>query len=265
MEDTTQDLGTAEGDADEGGGTETPAAPQFMTAEQVTAIMQQQTEAMTSNFQQLIGGLNPPKEPEREPTLQAPSLEEIAAAYEEGETAKGVQLQAQREAALEQRITGQLQGLRNDGLGWVSSVNRELHGNKDPIYAQYKDEIDGVLNSMGPEAGNNPTLIQSVTDMVKGRHIDEIIQQRAEAAARQANSDPTADTGQRTRTAAGRPAQRVANIFVNEKGAAALQQLGMSPDDFAKKRGYDSWEAYDSMFGEVSNKPAHRWQYTQTG
>lgn len=217
------------------------ATPQYATVEQMQEMISGVSSQLQENFVNLVRGGQQPQA-SVEPQFNAPSLDEIAEAYEEGDTRKAVQLQAQREAALEQKFAHQLSQVYNEGRSWVSGVNTQLAETSVPDFKKYRKEVAKKMDELGiPEASrSNPQVIELVTNAIKGSRIDEIIAERAEAQKRQENEAPASiPTGRR-----GNPLNAEPEEVLSADALRVLNGMGMDKESFAKARGVESWAKY---------------------
>lgn len=271
----TDQTGTPSNDAGQGGdgsggseggdGGQQPVVQQGVSMETVQALMDQQAANITQSLEQVMGRVLPQQvQTSQEPQmLESPSLDQIQAAYEEGDTAKALRLQSQREAAMEQRFDLRLNQLTNQGMQMFSDINRRTLLDGDPVYSEYKDEVDELLRQAGPAAANNPEMVKLCVDSVRGRHFDEIVQRQQEQAARAANLQTTQGPGSTQRTTNGQPREAPQqHIFIDSEGANALQEMGMTPDEYARDLGYNNWADMDTQYGEKLKHDVPRWQYT---
>lgn len=225
---------------------ETPAPqPQYATVEQMQQMVQGVASQLQENLVGLIRGGHQQEQPQ--PTYQAipePTLDQINEAYEEGDTKKALQLQAQRGAARDQRYQIELYRLRNEGQQAFAEVNQQLMSNQVPDYKRYEKEVQKKLDELGiKDVGyrNNPAIVKLITNAVKGEKIDEIIAERNEAAKRQANEAETGDPTSSRRGQYSVPPKPV----ISDDAELALRFVGKDKESFAKSRGHGSWSEYE--------------------
>lgn len=219
--------------------------PQYATVEQMQQMVQGVASQLQENLVGLMRGGNQQEQPT--PTYQTipePTLDQINEAFEEGDTKKALQLQAQREAAREQRYNAQLYQLRHEGQQAFAEVNQQLMTNQVPDYKRYEKEVQKKLDELGiKDVGyrNNPAIVKLVTNAVKGEKIDEIIAERQEAEKRRAND---AETGDPTSSRRGQYSAQPKPVM-SEEAELALRFAGKDKEQFAKSRGHGSWSDYE--------------------
>lgn len=220
---------------------------QYATVEQMQAMVQGVTAQLQENLVNFMSGQQHQQQPQQqEPAyqpIQEPSLDEVQAAWEEGDTRKAIQLQAQRDAARDQRYEYQLYRLRQEGESWVGGVNEQLLGTSVPEYKKYEKDVQQLGKEIGIDAKllKNPQVVALLTDAVKGRKIDEIYAERQEAERRQANDaalgEPTGGRAYPTKVPKESP--------IGEAEESAIRYYGIDREQFAKKRGHNSWSDYE--------------------
>lgn len=224
---------------------EVQATPNYATVDQMQQMVQGVAAQLQENLVGLIRGGNQQEQPQPSyQPIQEPTLEEINVAYDEGDTRRALQLQAQRDAAREQRYQQQLYQLRYEGQQAFAEVNQQLMTNQVPDYKRYEKEVQKKLDELGiKDVGyrNNPAIVKLITNAVKGEKIDEIIQERNEAAKRQAND---AETGDPTSTRRGQYSAQPKPV-ISEEAELALRFVGKDKEQFAKSRGHGSWGEYE--------------------
>lgn len=222
-------------------------APQYATVEQMQQMIQGVSEQLQNNLLGYIQGSQQQQQPQQPqmPQIEEPSLDQIAEAWEEGETKKALQLQAQRDQAREMRYNYQLQQVYQHGQQEFANVNKKLVNNVVPDYQKYEKDVANLMEEVGlpKEYRSNLQIIELLTNSVKGRNIDKLVEERIEAMKRQENDAETATPGTVNRgTVSSVPPQRV----VSEDAEMALNFVGKDKESFAKARGYQSWSDYEN-------------------
>lgn len=224
---------------------EVQEAPNYATVDQMQQMVQGVAAQLQENLVGLIRGGN--QQEQSAPTYQPiaePTLDQINEAFEEGDTKKALQLQAQREAAREQRYQAQLYQLRHEGQQAFAEVNQQLMTNQVPDYKRYEREVQKKLDELGiKDVGyrNNPAIVKLITNSIKGEKIDEIIAERNEAEKRRANE---AETGDPTSTRRGQYSAPPKPV-ISDEAELALRFVGKDKEQFAKSRGHGSWSEYE--------------------
>lgn len=229
---------------------ETPAepTPQYATVEQMQQMVEGVASKLQENLAQFVQG-----QPQQVVYQQAvpqqqqahePTLDEINEAFEEGDTRKALQLQAQREAIREQKYQQQLAALRQEGQSWVSGVNSQLLGTLVPDYSKYDKDVKRKMEELGlpKDQQSNPEIVKLITNAVKGEKLDEIFAERQEAERRRAN-DALTDVPNGSRS---NPSNISPEQVFSDDAVHALRAVGQDQDSFARKRGYGSWKEYEA-------------------
>ena len=252
-------------------GQEEEEKPQYATI----ADMQAMIEAQGQQMQNTLTTLLQPKEaapastgPAAPELIPEVSDEEIMQAMEDGEHAKVLKLQKQQRARDKQIAQYEMDQLRHQGAQWVSGVTQKMAQEKLPNYAKYKKEIDSVLLTFPAHLRADEEVVQFVYNSVRGKHIEEEIEQRmkedAEAKKRQANLDANPGTPTGGRRATGRTVEDEDSYF-SDVAHERLRRTGRSADEQARKWGYKNWAEYEAMakkydeeYYETENH-GHKW------
>lgn len=121
-------------------------------------------------------------------TIARPTEEQLADALIDGnkqEYARLLKLQRQADEADRRR---DLANLASQGGSAISSVSQSI-AEQNPDYKRYKKEIDAEIatfRNANPGQIITPEHLKIATDIVKARHIDEIVNERIEEQRRQA-------------------------------------------------------------------------------
>ena len=149
---------------------------------------------VTAGVAPLIAKLNERETPAPTVRTEAPTVitrptdEQIAQAQIDGNVTELARLRKMERAADAQERQRELQALAQQGGSAISSVSQSL-AEQNPDYKKYKKEIDAELNQFkasNPSAIVTTEHIRIATDIVKARHIDEIVNERIEETRRQA-------------------------------------------------------------------------------
>lgn len=218
--------------------------PQYATVEQMQQLVQGVASQLQENLVGLVQGRQQPVQ--QEPTYQAPhepSLDEIAEAWEMGETKKALQLQAQRDQARDYRYSVEFNRIRQEGAQAFSDVNSQLLGSAVPDYKKFEKDVAKKMDELGlgKEFRTNPKIVKLITDAVKGEKFDDLYQERIEAQKRQENDAAQGEVASRRSNRL--PAEQK-QVFSAE-AERALRMGGVDKEQFAKKRGYGSWKDYE--------------------
>jgi hypothetical protein len=149
---------------------------------------------VTAGIKPLIEAMNDREKPvvqtrtETVSTIQRPTDDQLASALIDGNKAEYARLMNLVRAADRQELQRELGTLASQGGSAISSLSQSL-AEQDPDYKRFKKEIDA---EMAQFKASNPGVIVTrehlkiCTDMVKSRHIDEIVNERLEESRRQA-------------------------------------------------------------------------------
>lgn len=244
-----------------------PPAPSYVTVEEFKR-MEQQIAGQTELLHSLSAALTAQRtaQPAAAPR-QAAATEmtdaEIDAAVDEGRmtATQAARLIAKREN--ERTLREHVDPLRETGLAGLSTSAKSIAlGTLDDAgaprmryYKKYQKEIDSWVERTPAQMRTNPELWQQAHDLVVGAHMGEILEAEREAALRAANAPKPEPTAQRSTT--GRAAAAAAGGKLDPVevfGEAAMQRLdeqlartGQTPDAWAKRRGYESFEKYTEL------------------
>ncbi len=228
-------------------GAETAPAPQYVTAEQFIAALNQQTQTLQA-MQESLSALR--AEASRGPAGPAPAAEPFIS---QDQYAQAVQT---GDAGVIERYFDQKQRryhvqnvepLQRDGYEIVSNLQAEVRGAKLPHYDRYRKEIDESLRQMPPQVRAMPNAVKIAHDLVVGGHAEDLVREARESALRAPAVTP-APQG----SANGRAVRTDAIPSAEELwGRDTARALGnTSEDDFARRLGYKDWGAYVGVYKE---------------
>lgn len=144
-------------------------------------------------------------------------------------------------------VKTEVEPLRNVGLGALGDLARRAAVPEMKHYGRFKGEIDSYIARLDPSLRSRPETWKVAHDAVVGMHHDQLATEAVEEAIRKTRDEGTAAPG------SGGPGQgqsgRVPTVeeAAGADAAALLKARGLSPDEFARKIGYDSWGAYLKM------------------
>jgi ABC-type transporter Mla subunit MlaD len=162
-------------------------------------------------------------------------------------------------AATERIIKERVQPLEEFGVRALGDVTQRVVATSMKYYNRFKKEIDEQLNTLAPAARSNPLVIETIYNAVVGRHAEELANEAAEAAVRQAQEQtkaPAPGTG-----AGGQATERTDEVptlqdFLGPAANEAKEALqhkvqGADADAFARSLGYKDWASYMKMYQEL--------------
>lgn len=234
---------------------ETPAAPMAMTADQMQQMLDRQAEQFKEQQQQNMQLVQQALTPRQQQELvQPPDPAAMLKAIQEGDAEEFLKLQNQKDLATEQRHQLQLQRLEQAGAARFQEVNTQLLDTAVPEYTKHKDAVNKQMDELGlsPDLRSNPKIVEILTRAEAGRseNIEEEIRRRQQEQRRRANDTQVEGPGGTTRRQTQRQAQEQPSVF-SPDGLQAFAYAGKDPDDFARKMGHDSWEAYQASAAEL--------------
>jgi hypothetical protein len=121
-------------------------------------------------------------------TIARPTEEQLAEALIDGNKQEYARLLKQQRAADQQENQRALAALSSQGGAAISSVSQSI-AEQNPDYKRFKKEIDSEIASFrnaNPGQIVTPEHLKIATEIVKSRHIDEIVNERIEEQRRQA-------------------------------------------------------------------------------
>jgi hypothetical protein len=231
-------------------------APKYVTADEMQAMLDRTVQAMQQQFQRSAQTIQP--QHAQEPDFGAEvSDEQIEEAFQEGDVKKAVRLQRQQRERDKKIHQYEMQRLRNDGAQAIGEIGETILTSQLSDYQKYRAEIDTVLESFPVNVRRDANVRRAVYDMVRGRHIDDIINERLEQASRQRKTkEPEPGKSGRSQNA---PGQQAEVPYFTETDLLVLRDIGKSPDEFARARGYKDMKDYERVAREQDARPVHKW------
>ena len=247
----------------ENGSQESPK-PSYVTTDQFNALVSQISE--------LTGHLKPSAVPQdieeeayAEPDVPAPArsvtIEQINAAaseaYQNGDWSRYNQLFAKYndesvQTAMHQFKQTEFAPVIRNGMHTMSEMSRQA-AQQLPYYKKYEKEIKAAVRQMGPNAGANPASWKTAHDYVAGLHINDIVAEQMEQAARQTTAKHAAETPPTSGRGQDPKAPLSIKDAYGEEGYRELQKMGqmrgLSADQvvqqqYAKSRHKGDFQSY---------------------
>ena len=230
--------------------------PEYVTADQMQSMINEAVGGIMQNLQGLVQpGVQPAGQPVQPKAVELPpevSDDDIAAAYEEGDFKRAMKLQKQQRERDRVAHQQELNQLRMDGAAAIGQIGEEVLVSKLPDYAKYKKEIDEYLLQFPAESRQDPGVRREVYFLIRGKHADDIANERVEEWKRQQNlqsgTEPGSTTGRETTTKKATKSAVAAQF--HEVDLEALRTVGRSSDEFARRLGYESMEDYAAKAAE---------------
>jgi len=231
---------------------EATSTPSYVTTEQFETLRSQMVEQIGRAVGDAVGSAIQATRPaaptpERTALPSGPSAEDLVAAYEAGDAHRMANLMSQMTSAAEerayQRARSESDTKLNIGISAVSNLAEQMAQKDLKHYKRYEKEIKNYLSQMDAGIKITPEIFKYAHDLVVGQHAEELVAEAEERVRRAPTSSTQVPGGTNSRAAAeGKaPIPSVAQIAGAEV-AAWLQSQGMTEDDWARKRGYESWE-----------------------
>lgn len=178
-------------------GSDPPVAPQYVTTDQFNQLASTMNE-LAQHMKQAITPPEPEPQEYIEPTPAAPSrtvtVDQINAAYAEGDYAKGAALMTKYNAEEVKAQLFEFEQTRFNPV--VQSASRTMSSMSEqsaqafPHFKRFEKEIRAAVREMGPRAAANPQSWKIAYDYVKGIHADELIAEALETSSRKVAQEP---------------------------------------------------------------------------
>ena len=230
-----------------------PAGAGFMTAEQVSDLLDRHTRMMQEQNQQYLQTVQqiaqPPQQPPQPEQPLMPSQDEVRTAFETGDGNAFMDVYTRSLQALHQANQQQVKQLENAGMQRINELSQEVVKQSVPDYTRYEKEVDRLAQEYGVtgDLRANPKVVQLLVNAAKGENLDREVDQRIEARQRQAAQRQTPDpSAQREEVRAG---GRDAPLF-SQAAFQALRNAGRTPDQHAQQLGYANFEEYEKAAAE---------------
>ncbi len=227
---------------------------------------QVETANLRGSYDTLLASTNAGNAPPVVTPEPPPTVEQIEAALQAGESAAPLIAKLvshttnEVRAGLEAKLAAMATRVDTYGLGAIAEHARHIAGlqtgedgkPKLKYYGRFKKEIDTVVAGMPTESQLTPDAIVGAHQYVVGQHMDDIIKEEVEARLRAAGGDPNmalGTSGGNGRSNTSTHVPDAAEAFGNEYAAAVKAKGG--EDAFAKKMNYDGWEDYLQKTGVI--------------
>lgn len=186
------------------GGQESPK-PSYVTTDQFNDLVSKIGE-LTGHLKQSASPAEVEEEAYEEPAQPAPArsvtIEQINAAaseaYQNGDWSKYNHLFAKYndesvQTAMHEFKQTEFAPVIRNGMNTMSEMSRQA-AQQLPYYKKYEKEIKAAVRQMGPNAGANPASWKTAHDYVTGLHINDIVAEQIEQAARKTTATHAAET-----------------------------------------------------------------------
>lgn len=238
--------GEVEGGDQPAGEPQTPASqPQFMSADQVTQLLNNQTQMIAEHIANVNRPAAPQSQPqpeEPEPQSMMPTDREVREAFESGDGDAFMQVYARSLNAVHLANEQRIQRLERQGAQRMQQLAQETV--RDAIPDDYRDAVNEMMDelNMAPELRTNRQVLGILADAARGRNLDNEVNSAIEARVRRAAQQRQGGEPTTSRTARGQePDEPTFSLAAMQ----ALRNAGRSPDRHAQQLGYENWEAYE--------------------
>ncbi|WP_413935953.1 hypothetical protein [Nitrospira sp. BLG_1] len=230
----------------------TSTTPPPVSREEFTALqtgMQQAFEGINASLQALAAARNT-QVGAPHTTPAEPSLEDIAAEFEQGNTKAGLAKVVGLIGSREEKWKQTLQATQDSNTRSLAAMAREMAmGSRKADgtprmkhYEKYKKEIEAALANAHPDDLKNPNAYFAAYSFIVGQHMDEIEEEARRGAVRgDRDRDTGGSTGQTSRTTVIKDDTQTANGLSQEE-LTILESMGRTPEQYAKSWGYNSVE-----------------------
>jgi hypothetical protein len=244
-----------------------PAQPAAVTREDFDRMRADFERTIAENQRQFNESLRAYAErltPQRsaEPTGEL-TEEQIQSALDEGRMTQVQAMKMLAERTGKRVVLEHVEPLRKTGVAMMSGITRDMAGMstvetdgklvpKYPHARRFEKEIKEQLDQVVQNGmAVTPEVYDYAYRLVIGGHVDTIANEREEAAVRRAaqpkpvSGQQPARTGRSTAAAGASPLPAFEELFADNM--AALEAKGISPDQFARRLGYENAAAYVKM------------------
>lgn len=252
---TEQPETTTENGAEQPSGT-----PQYVTVDQFQAL-NKTLEGFGTTLQTVQRVLNaPPASPQQvleredEEAPYEPTEEELTEAFTSAKLKPTLSRFIESEVKKRTRaLERELKDVRSQGTHAIAGLTAQAARPDMPYYDRFRPEIDEYVKTLDGPARMNPHAYRLAHDAVVGRHARDLIDEAKREAVRATRANDVALPG------GGRgPAPKSSVAPPDAEEAAALEALGMTPDEFSRRQGYDSWEERSKSLSKYMRKGARR-------
>lgn len=249
---------------DAGGGDGGKKADEFVSLEKFNTL-EQTIGGLTDTISKLQGGMEvamnnlkagplPAAVPEKK--LTPFDLSKIKTAISEGDDSAADEILSLVNTVVKRGLDNfedsKLKPLQETGLNAIADLSGAAIREK-PHYEKYKDEINSYISSLPVESRVNPKAHDLAYDAVIGKHLNEIVDAAKEEALRSGSEDGgTGDPGNSGRGGKKNgddEGKNVEEVF-GKDAEEALSHIGLDQESFARKLGYESWDAYVKLANE---------------
>lgn len=244
--------------ATENGAAQPQGTPQYVTVDQFQAL-NKTIEGFGTTLQTVQRALHaPPASPQQvaaeveEPSYE-PTEEDLTEAFTSAKLRPTLSKYIASEVRKETReLRRELGEVRATGTHAIASLTAQAARPEMPYYDRFKGEIDEYVKTLDGTARMNPHAYRLAHDAVVGRHARDLIDEAKREAVRSARANDVALPG------GGRGPAKAGAPVPDVEEAAALEALNMTPDEFARKQGYDSWEERSKALAKYTRKAARK-------
>lgn len=138
-----------------------------------------------------------------------------------------------RESVKRELLDTHVKPLQDRGEEAISQLSSQAARTNMPFYSRFAKEIDGYVAQMPREARMNPQAYIIAHNAVVGSHANELISEAKAAGG--AGQAPGSSTGRDRPT---EPSVPTVSEALGPDAASALQERGVSPDQFYQSLGY---------------------------
>lgn len=144
-------------------------------------------------------------------------------------------------------VKSEVEPLRTVGLGALGDLARRAAVPEMRHYQRFKGEIDSYIARLDPSLRSRPETWKVAHDAVVGMHHDQLANEAVEEAIRKARDEGTAAPGAGGPGGQGQTKVPSVEEVAGADAAALLKMRGLTPDEFARRIGYESWSDYVKM------------------
>jgi hypothetical protein len=205
----------------------------------------QMAQSLETNNQLLQRMLQSGQQQPQAPTRRGPiSEEELETAFQEGKGA--AKMKELMNSMAQELVETHINPLRQTGLQAIAANTMEMLKPRMPHFDRYQKEIQVFLDAYPPDLRVNAQAIRAAYDTVVGSHLEELAEERVQQHIRQAAA-PVVKPGGSQR---GRGNREDTVAEADEIAPGALQGIGRTEEEFARKLGYKSWAEYQKVGAE---------------
>lgn len=154
-------------------------------------------------------------------------------------------------AAADQIVQTRIKPLEDFGTNSLAALSKRAALTDMPYYKKYQKEIDGHMARLPAELQGNPEAWKTAHDAVAGRHVEELLNERLEEKLRGQREEAQTPTPAATKGVKEEKKVPTLEELAGADGASALRLKGIDEHEFARRLGYESWEAYTKVQEEI--------------